>query len=136
MKKGTLITIIVIVIVLLGVIAAITKSANNLKMTPGTNQPYTSATTETSAMVTYTDNGFSPSTITIKNGQSVTWKNNSSGAMRVASNPHPSHTDLPGFDEISLAGPGQSWTYTFAVTGTHGYHNHANPNAGGTIIVQ
>ncbi|MEA2715436.1 MAG: hypothetical protein QOG91_464 [Candidatus Parcubacteria bacterium] len=96
-----------------------------------------SATTTASTVdVSYGDNGFLPATITIKNGDSVRWTNNSSSRMWVASDPHPTHTDLPGFDELAGADPGQSWTYTFTVKGSHGYHNHARASNRGTVIVQ
>jgi plastocyanin len=86
--------------------------------------------------VVYTDSGFSPANLTIRKGDSVTWTDNSSGNMWVASDPHPTHTNLPGFDESTFAEPGQSYTYTFTVPGAHGYHNHANPGMRGVITVQ
>src|SRR5437868_6984243 len=42
--------------------------------------------------VTLTDSGFSPSDLTVKAGDTVTWKNQSSSAMWVASAMHPTHT--------------------------------------------
>lgn len=86
--------------------------------------------------VTYDGKAFSPSPVTINIGNSVRFINNSTGKMWVASNPHPIHTDLPGFDEKAFIDPKQSWTYTFNVPGNHGYHNHANPTIMGTVIVQ
>lgn len=53
-------------------------------------------------VVTYTDSGFSPNNLTIKNGQTVTFKNEGPGDMWVASAPHPTHTDYPEFDAKSL----------------------------------
>lgn len=86
--------------------------------------------------ITYTDTGFSPATLTIKVGDTVTWKNNSSKIMWVASNPHPTHTGLPGFDELKGVGSGESYSYTFTKTGTFGFHNHLSSGDGGSIIVE
>ena len=100
--------------------------------------------------VTYTDSGYSPATITIKKGQTVTWKNNSSKQMWTASAIHPTHKVYPGTD-IALCGTptfapmldscsgissGQSWSFTFVNTGTWKYHNHMNSAHYGTVIVE
>ena len=93
-----------------------------------------------------TANGFSPSSVTIKKGQSVTWVNDTSGSMWVASAQHPSHSVYSGttlsehcpngsataFDQCQSGG-----TYTFMLdkAGTWRYHNHANPSMFGTVIV-
>jgi len=85
--------------------------------------------------VSYTDNGFTPSLTTILVGTTVTFTNNSSGDMWVASSPHPTHTDLPGFDEKVAAVSGGTYSYTFNTVGNWGYHNHRNPSQGGTVVV-
>lgn len=86
--------------------------------------------------VTYTDTGFVPGTITVKAGQSVVFTNQSSGMMWVASDPHPTHTLYPTFDEKSAVPRGASFTFTFTRAGTWRYHNHYYPVAKGTVIVQ
>lgn len=101
------------------------------------------------ATVTYTDTGFSPSTVTISQGGTVTFVNKSTSGMWVASNPHPAHSGYDGtsrsthcsagytgpkpFDECADA---FSFTFTFTKSGTWGYHNHENEDNGGTVIVQ
>lgn len=85
--------------------------------------------------VEYTDNGFSPKTITVKKGTKVTFTNNSSTSMWVASDVHPTHQLLPGFDELTSAAKGGSYAYTFAKVGTWTYHNHVNPTMRGTVVV-
>ena len=87
-------------------------------------------------VVTYSDSGFSPATITIKVGDTVVFKNESSRGMRVASNPHPVHTDYPGFDSKNSVGNGESYSFAFDKAGSWGYHNHLNPGDGGTVVVQ
>lgn len=69
--------------------------------------------------------------------------------MWVASAMHPAHT---GYDDTSKdqhcadgyagaapfdqCGSGASYSFTFAKSGTWGYHDHRNASAHGTIIVQ
>lgn len=86
--------------------------------------------------VVYTENGFSPSTLNVNVGDSVTFVNQSSRGMWVASNPHPTHTDLPGFDAMKSIPQGSSYTYIFQKTGNWGYHNHLNRSQGGQVIVK
>ncbi len=108
------------------------------------------STQGTTHEVIYTDSGYSPNEITIKLGETVTWKNESSGGMWTASGMHPTHTIYSGtsldehcpdaqnisFDECTAAQPGQSWSFTFLKKGTWRYHNHVSPSNFGTVIVQ
>ncbi len=87
------------------------------------------------SVVTYTDSGFAPSPLTVKVGTTVTFVNESAGPMWVASDPHPTHTLLGGFDELTSAPKGGSYEYTFAKVGTWTYHNHMNPSNKGKVIV-
>jgi plastocyanin len=101
-------------------------------------------------VVSYTDSGYSPSTITIKKGETVTFKNESSRSMWPASAVHPSHRVYSGtsleehcpdtagtaFDACKGYSPGQSWSFKFDKVGTWKYHDHLNPSATGTIIVE
>jgi plastocyanin len=88
------------------------------------------------ATVTYTDSGFSPATVTIKRGQTVRFTNQTDGPMWVASDDHPVHNDLPGFDALGDLGRGQSYEFTFDTAGTWGYHNHSASVDRGTVIVE
>lgn len=87
-------------------------------------------------VVTYGDVGFSPSVLRVKVGATVTFKNGESETMWVASNPHPIHTDYSGFDAKRGYAKGESYSFTFAKSGTWKYHNHLNPSEGGTIVVE
>lgn len=96
--------------------------------------------------VTYTDAGFSPASVSVKQGQSITFVNKSSNKMWVASDPHPTHEGYSGttkdqhcpdtagtaFDECSFA---TTYTFTFGKAGSWGYHNHAAHDHVGTVIV-
>lgn len=84
--------------------------------------------------VNYTVNGFEPSSITISVGETVLFTNTAEKSMWIASNPHPTHTDLPFFDENE--GVEKNYWFTFEKKGTWGYHNHLSPKDKGTIIVE
>lgn len=78
---------------------------------------------------------FSPAVITVKKGTTVIWTNSGSAMVQVASNPHPTHNDYPGFDSKSAIGAGETYAFTFDKAGSWGYHNHLNPTVMGTVIV-
>ncbi len=95
-----------------------------------------SATADASAaVITYTDNGFSPATMNAKVGQKVVFKNNSSSAIQVNSAPHPVHNLYPELN-IGAIAAGSTGSTSFAKAGTYKYHNHLNPSQTGTIVVQ
>jgi plastocyanin len=119
-----------------------------------TNTTSTTTTTTTapqSVTVTYTDAGFSPKSVSIPVGGSVTWVNQSSGKMWVATARHPDHTVYDAsatathcaagytgtapFDECKSVEAGGTYTFTFTKAGSWGYHNHSNANATGMVIV-
>lgn len=127
MNKTLLAAIIVIIVIAGGIFLFAGRSS-----VPVVNE----TVNENKLMVTYTDSGFSPQTITVKKGGTVTFINQSSGGMWVASNPHPTHTDYPAFDEKASVGSGGSWSFTFDQVGSWGYHNHRNPSNLGTVIVE
>ena len=85
--------------------------------------------------VTIENFAFSPSTITVKVGATVTWLNKDSAPHQIASNPHPAHTDLPGLFSGILSN-GQSYSFTFNQTGAFGYHCHVHPSMTGTVVVE
>ncbi|MDR3571581.1 MAG: hypothetical protein P4L81_05325 [Candidatus Pacebacteria bacterium] len=100
-----------------------------------------------SATVTFDGSGFSPSSVTIAQGGTVTFVSNA-GAMWVASDPHPIHNGYDGttmqqhcsstyagtapFDQCAA---GTSFSFTFNKVGSWGYHNHLDHSAVGTITV-
>jgi plastocyanin len=87
------------------------------------------------SVVTYTDSGFAPQPLSIKKGSTVTFVNESSRGMWVASGVHPTHQLLPGFDQLSTSPKGGTYEYVFTKVGTWKYHNHVNPSDGGTVVV-
>jgi len=95
-------------------------------------------------VVTYTNSGYSPSVLTIKKGEMVIFKNQSSQSMWTASAVHPTHRVYPTtggclgstFDTCTGIQSGGSWSFKFDISGTWKYHNHLNPGDTGTIDVQ
>ncbi|MBX4187953.1 MAG: cupredoxin domain-containing protein [Candidatus Doudnabacteria bacterium] len=85
--------------------------------------------------VSMTDAGFTPATLTIKKGDTVTFTNNGTKAIWPASAPHPTHTDYPEFDPKKQITVGASWSFTFTKVGTWKYHDHLNPTKFGSITV-
>ncbi len=88
---------------------------------------------QSNAMVTITDAGVTPTTITINPGGSVTWVNNSSSMVHTATT---TGTTPAPFDTGGL-GPGQSAALVFAQSGTYTYTsatdciNRSNPGSFG-----
>ncbi len=86
---------------------------------------------------------FSPDTLTIGVGETVTWINKDSVSHWPASAVHPTHAVYPEaggcmgskFDACKALSPGESFSFTFNQKGTWGYHDHLNPTLTGTIIV-
>lgn len=95
-------------------------------------------------IITYTDNGYAPATLTIKKGETVIFKNQSSRAMWAASAMHPTHRVYPTtggclgstFDACKGVQTGDSWSFKFDVSGSWKYHDHLTPGDRGEIIVQ
>lgn len=86
--------------------------------------------------VVYSSSGFSPLTLTISPGSTVTFLNSSNTDMWIASDPHPIHNNFPQFDARKGSLPGQSYSFTFNKPGTYEFHNHLNPSSIGTIQVE
>ena len=122
--------------------SALVLSACNLYKTSGGE---TGGTGETAAqketapvsgnLITYTDSGFSPAQISVKVGDTVTFKNDPKSNIQVNSAPHPAHTQFPELNVGSIAA-GESKTVTFTTAGIKKYHNHLNPSQNGQIVVE
>ncbi len=86
--------------------------------------------------VKYTDKGFIPEKIEVTQGSMVEFVNESSTDMWVASAPHPSHTDLPTFDQFKPTKKGSIYRYVFDKKGVWTYHDHINASIGGIVTVK
>lgn len=78
---------------------------------------------------------FAPPELKIKVGDSVKFTQKDSVAHTVDTDPHPDHTQLPGFVSGSLS-QGQSYTHAFTKAGTFTYHCSPHPSMKGKIIVE
>src|SRR6185436_6078649 len=135
-------------------------SATNVTLTPENTitpptpppPPVTSTSTDTgaamTAAVTYTASGFSPATVTVKKGGTVTFTQQGGSSMWVATGPHPAHT---GYDSTSRTAhctssytgakpfdqcaSGASYSFTFDKVGTWPYHDHMDATNFGKVVV-
>ena len=97
-----------------------------------------------------TSSGFSPKSLTINQGDTVTFVNDDLISHWPASAMHPTHTVYPGsdirkcgtsegeniFDACKGLSKEESFTFTFNEQGSWGYHDHFNPSLTGRIIAQ
>ena len=92
--------------------------------------PTTAPTTAPSGgtSVTVTNFAFSPATLTVKVGATVTWTNKD-GVIHTA-------TDNNGAFAGTLAAGGGSYSFTFSKAGTYDYHCARHPYMTAVIIVQ
>lgn len=79
--------------------------------------------------------GFSPASVTIKRGETVTWINQSGSDAGVNSVPHPTH-NLHRFLNLGVFPNGSSVQATFETSGSYNYHNHLSPQQRGTVVVK
>ena len=107
--------------------------ATEQQKTEGTTSPKTNQ--EVAATITYSNNGFSPTEISVEANQTIKIVNQSSAILDFSSDPHPTHTNNPELN-VGDVSPGESATFTISKTGNWGYHNHHAPNHHGTIIVK
>lgn len=99
-----------------------------------------------SATVTLTADGFSPRSVTVKKGGTVTFVNESAGNMWIGSASHPTHTAYSGTtlaehcaehstDAFDQCENGDTYSFTFQKAGSWNYHNHSNASQFGTVVV-
>ena len=87
-------------------------------------------------IVMYTEEGFSPEIVEIKQGATVEFMNISPYQMWVATNSHPAHDILPTFDQFTSSDFKKPWQYTFDQKGAWRYHDHINASMEGLVIVK
>ncbi len=105
-----------------------------------TGQEKTDSTNQTTKQqmagtITYVNGQFSPSSLTIKAGETVTILNKSNDTLDFSSDPHPAHTDNSELN-AGIIGPGETRTFTIAKAGSWKFHNHLESTERGEIVVQ
>lgn len=113
------------------------KESTNTSTSSSSTAPTSPAvdTQEVAATITYSGSGFLPEKVTVKSGQSIAIRNDSSTEVQFDSDPHPIHTTNKELN-VEIVAPGEVKTFTVTKTGTFGYHNHLNPSQEGTIVVE
>src|SRR5215470_15811024 len=81
----------------------------------------------TTSKISITSSGYSPASLTVTNGSTVTWTNNDNMAHTV--------TTTEGSINSGDIAPGSSYSKTFATAGTYTYHDTHNANMTGVVIV-
>jgi len=163
MKTSTFVIIIIIILIILGgawwYYSMQPAPATNQTATPTetVTQTETASTTETSttstapmtATVHLTASGFSPAQVTVANGGTVTFINDTTGGMWVASDEHPTPTDYDGTSRTThcaagytgptpfdQCGNGKTYSFTFTKVGSFTFHNHLRASETGSVTVQ
>jgi len=163
--KNVLIAILVIALVALGAYAfsmnrAVAPSGDMAnEQGVATTTPDTATESENEddggpafAVITLTDSGFSPASVSVARGETVRFINESSRGMWVGADEHPTHTEYDGtstrehcangantgtsFDQCTSVERGDFWDYTFTKSGTFGFHNHVGASNTGTVVVR
>lgn len=89
--------------------------------------------------VRITSKGLIPQRLAVKSGTTVAFLNEDLLAHQPASDVHPTHLVLPGFDARRGLGKGESYSFIFVKKGTFSYHDHLNPASQiykGSIVVE
>lgn len=132
MNKKVIIGAVILVVIIGGYFVLHKTPAS----TPTAASSTASGTSQTSAAtITYANNGFGPSPIMVKSGDTVTVNNTSSVELQLESDPHPIHTDDIDLN-VGLVSAGQTKTFTVTQKGTFGFHNHLKPSDRGSITIQ
>ena len=89
--------------------------------------------------LTITDDGVTPTTVSVAVGGQVFMTNQRSTTHVIQSNPHPIHTDCPPLNALGSLTPGAGLlSGVFDVEATCGFHDHLNPGDGslqGSVVV-
>ncbi len=127
-----------------------TTTATPTTLTPTTGSPTTVATpttapvltdpfqppsTAATAHVSIVDFGYSPASITVTMGTTVTWTN-TGGVIHSVTSDTGAFDSSPSCPSGACIDPGSSYSHTFATAGTFAYHCRVHSNMHGTIIVK
>ena len=138
MSKKNLIIVGVLVVIVVGAGAYwLLRKGGTATVTNDTSDRSlgTTSTEPAVATITYSASGFSPSSVTVKSGDTVAIKNASSQSMQFDSDPHPIHTSDPELN-VGDVPAGETLTFKVETKGSFGYHNHLNPAQKGALVVE
>ncbi len=80
--------------------------------------------------------GYQPTQVTVRKGDSVKFATILNSDFWPASDPHPTHSLYPEFDPKHQLTSSEGWTFKFNNAGVWNYHDHVNANLRGEIIVE
>ncbi len=132
MKKSG-VAIIIAIVVVAGVVALVVKSNKNDNPSGSTSSDTSGSSTSQDQAVATTkvnieDMAYSPATITVKKGSTVTWTNKDSIQHTVTG-------DESGNMDSETLSNGDTYTFTFDTVGTFGYHCNFHSGLTGKVIV-
>jgi plastocyanin len=105
-------------------------SSSNEQSSNSSNTANPSAQSSTSNTVSIANMSFSPASITVTKGTTVTWTNNDSVAHTVTATTDKEHG--PNSDNIA---PGKTYSFTFKDSGTFNYFCKIHPSMTGKVTV-
>lgn len=128
-----ILTVALVVVACLALVALTGCSGGGATQTPSTSGTSTSGSNSSGGAsaggaVSIANFAFSPASVTVKVGQTVTWTNNDSVAHTVTS-------DDGSFDSGQLS-PGATFKHTFDKAGQYSYHCSVHPDMTGSVTVQ
>ena len=135
--KAFIIGLVAAIVIGGGGYLALHKSPSKTPTSSTSNQSQNSSPAtnpSTSNTITFDGSKFSPTTLKVKSGATVTIKNTSSNDLRMNSNPHPIHTDDTDLN-VGLVSADQSKTFTATKIGSFGFHDHLDPTIQGRITI-
>lgn len=103
-------------------------SGEELEPEPAANAPQS-----TTAKAVIVDKAFSPATLTVKKGTTVTWTNQDDMGHNVVSDDAAPEGGPP--KEAGLFGKGETFSFTYNTVGTFPYHCSPHPFMQGTVVV-
>jgi len=141
--RNTGLVVVVLVVLVLGGFLVFGRSKSN----PNTTSTKTAQSNEVDCIkktnvqtvtVTYTDNGFTPTAVSLNACDKLQWINSASSQVQIGVNPHPVHTgdrSITGGEFTLNLDPGQTKSLDISKKGNFGYHNHLNPLQTGVVAV-
>lgn len=107
---------------------------------------HASSTAPMTATIRYTEKGFVPQMVTIKEGGTVTFESTDGNDFWVASGDHADHAQYSGTGEVShcpdltgtafdQCGVGKTFLFTFQKIGEWDFHNHLKEENTGMVMV-
>lgn len=133
MKKNTILLVVCVVLVLVAGGEYAYKIFHNPTYVTSENAPQANVVGAT--VITLTSDGWKPSEVTIKQGNTITFKNTTGNKFWPASNLHPSHLLYPEFDPKQPIAADASWSFVFTKIGAWQFHDHLAPYFTGIITV-